>query len=261
MDTPHFPSGRKIFYLFPQGDFHRAAVQHIIDSEYEIYTLSDHKRGLPLIFQYNGAIVFINLDATVKADQLLIGIRDFCRQTSNRSIALFLLCSSEEQQKQTESYVNDFSNCSTINYGDTEKEFSEILDITLDRLKARGQRSYVRFGTNTEEIAQISFKRKERTFQGALHDISSAGLSFSLKENINLPLRSKLREISLDLGYVVNDLAGQISIKRRLPNGQILYVLLFEKTLSQEIRQHLRFVIHASLQRQFIKRLEQVAVP
>lgn len=261
MDTPLFPSGRKIFYLFPQGEFHRGVVQHIIDSEYEIYTLSDHKRGLPLIFQYNGAIVFINLDATVKADQLLIGIRDFCRQTSNRSIELFLLCNSEDEQKQTDSYVNDFSNCSTLNSADSSKDFNDVIDTVLDRLKARGQRSYVRFGTNMDEIAEISFKRKDRPFHGVLHDISSAGLSFSLRDDTNLPLRSKLKDISIDLGYTVNELAGQISIKRRLPGGQILFVLVFEKALPQEIRQHLRFVIHASLQRQFIKRLEQVAVP
>ncbi len=261
METPLFPSGRKIFYLFPQGEFHRRVVQHIINSEYEVYTLSDHRRGLPLIFQYNGAIVFINLDAAVKAKQLLIGIRDFCRQTSNRSIELFLLCNSEERREQTEGYVKDFSNCSCINHTKSDRDFTEVIDTILDQLQARGQRSYVRFGSNTAEITSISFERKEKTIKGSLHDISSVGLSFSIKGNTNLPLRSKIKDIKLDLAYPVNDLSGQISIKRRLSGGEILYVLLFDKSLPTEIRQQLRFVIHASLQRQFIRRLEQVAVP
>jgi hypothetical protein len=157
--------------------------------------------------------------------------------------------------------VKDFSNCSSLNYAEAGHEFNDLIDTILDRVKARGQRGYVRFGTNTEEIAEISFIRKDRPFKGKLHDISSSGLSFSLKDDTSLSLRSKLSAISLDMGYTVNGLSGQVSIKRRLPNGQILYVLLFDRNLPMETRRQLRFIIHASLQRQFVTRLEQVAVP
>lgn len=261
MEIPLFPAGRKIFYLFPQGNFHQSIVQHIIREEYEIYTLSDYKRGLPLIFQYNGAIVFINLDGVEKDQKLLYAVRDFCRQGSNRSIDLFLITHSDEKKKWAEKYIEQLENCTPIVIASSVNEFTIHLDSILSNLQAQGQRKYVRFGTNSDKLTNISFYRKEKQYKGTLHDVSSAGLSFTLEDDHPLSLRSKLRDITLDLGYTIDGLTGTITIKRRLPNNSILHVLLFDKDMDEETREHLQFVIHASLQRQFMKRLEQVAVP
>ncbi len=261
MEMPLFPAGRKIFYFFPQGNFHQSIVQHIIHEEYEIYTLSDYKRGLPLIFQYNGAIVFINLDGIEKDQKLMTAVRDFSRQSSNRSIDLFLLTQNEEKKAWAESFLAQIENCTILMMGPTVEDFTSQLDDTLNILQAQGQRKYVRFGSNSEELTQLIFYKKEKKFTAALHDISSAGLSFTLEEEHPISLRSKLKNITIDLGYTIDGLTGTITIKRRLPNGNILHVLLFDKNMNEEVREHLRFVIHASLQRQFMKRLEQVAVP
>ncbi len=261
MEMPLFPAGRKIFYLFPQGNFHQSIVQHIIREEYEVYTLSDYKRGLPLIFQYNGAIVFINLDGVEKDPKLIAAIRDFCRQGSNRSIDLFLITHFEEKKKWAEKYVGQIENCIPLVIEDSADEFITHLDTILSNLQAQGQRKYVRFGSNSDQLTGITFLRKEKLYKGTLHDVSSAGLSFTLENDHPLSLRSKLSNITLDLGYTIDGLTGTVTIKRRLPNNTVLHVLLFDKNMEAETKEHLQFVIHASLQRQFMKRLEQVAVP
>lgn len=259
-ETP-FTAGRKIYYLFPQGNFHQSVVQHIIDREYEVYTLSDHVRGLPLIFQNTGAIVFINLDGVTEQEKFMNGVQNFCRQSSNRSIELFLICSSSEQYATAEKMMCSHAHCSCIDHSGDVEAFSRRINTILTELHARGNRSYVRFGSNTQEIAELDFQRKGKKIKGIMHDISSAGLSFSVPEDTSLPLRSKLEEVSVDMGYTIDDLYGVISLKRKLPNGRTLYVLLFNKNMPSETKQHLRFVIHASLQRQFLKRLNEVAVP
>jgi len=261
MDMPLFPAGRKLFYLFPQGNFHQSVVQHIIREEYEIYTLSDYKRGLPLIFQYNGAIIFINLDAVPGDTKLITTIRDFSRQSSNRSIDLFLITHSNETKKWAEKYLTQVDNCSALVAEEAVEEFTSQLDSVLSNLNAQGQRKYVRFGSNSNQITHLSFYRKEVRFKAFLHDVSTAGLSFTLEEEHPLSMRSKLTDITIDLGYTIEGLTGNITIKRRLPNNKILHVLLFDKTMDDKIKEQLRFVIHASLQRQFTARMEQVAVP
>jgi len=261
MEMPLFPAGRKIFYFFPQGNFHQSIVQHIIHGEYEIYTLSDYKRGLPLIFQYNGAVVFMNLDGIKMDQKLMSAVRDFCRQSSNRSIDFFLLTQDNEKKEWAEKYVAQLENCTALVLDAAAEDASSQLDETLNNLQARGQRKYVRFGSNNEQLTQLTFYKKEKRFKAALHDISSAGLSFTLEEEHPISLRSKLKNITIDLGYTIDGLTGTINIKRKLPNNKILHVLLFDKNMEDEIKEHLRFVIHASLQRQFMGRLEQVAVP
>ncbi|HDQ13986.1 MAG TPA: hypothetical protein ENN41_04130 [Sediminispirochaeta sp.] len=261
MEFNNFPAGRKVFYLFPEGLFHQAVVKHIINQEYEIYTLSDYRRGLPLIFQYNGAIVFLNLSGAPDTDKLLPSIRDFCRQGSTRSIALYFLCDADTSCPEARRLSESLDNCSFLTYSSTPDEVSAQIEEILENLEARGQRNFVRFGSNSNEIANISFKRKEKAFAGRLHDISAGGLSFSLTSGESLPLRAKLSQVTVDLGYLVEGLSGTVSLRRRLPDDTILYVLLFDKGIAVETQELLRFVIHASLQRQFITRLKQVAVP
>jgi hypothetical protein len=261
MEMPLFPAGRKIFYFFPQGNFHQSIVQHIIREEYEVYTLSDYKRGLPLIFQYNGAIVFINLDGVEQDPKLLSAVRDFCHQSSNRSIDLFLITHHKENQLWAEKYLNQVETCSVITIDKAVDEFTAHIDNLLSSLQAQGQRKYVRFGSNNDQLTRITFYRKEKLYKGTLHDVSSAGLSFTLEEGQPLSLRSKLTHITVDLGYTIDGLSGSVTIKRRLPDNSVLHVLQFDKNMDKNTKEHLRFVIHASLQRQFMSRIEQVVVP
>ncbi|MFO7849752.1 MAG: hypothetical protein R6V67_07305, partial [Spirochaetia bacterium] len=79
METANFPSGRKVFYFFPAGSYHKTVIKNIIRKEIEIYTLSDIKRGLPLIFQYNGAVILFHIDEYHDFEQIKTIIRDFSR--------------------------------------------------------------------------------------------------------------------------------------------------------------------------------------
>jgi len=261
METAGFPSGRKVFYFFPMGTYHQYVVKDIIHSEFEIYTLSDFKRGLPLIFQYNGAVILFHVDVLPDYEQEISVIRDFCRQSSHRSIELFLLTSSAKSAEELEQYMRDISNCRPYLLKEKPEETSAELIGILTDLKARGQRRYVRFGSNNDEIATIQFPRKNRTLTGSVHDISSAGLSFSLPQGPSFNVRSKLKEFQLQLDDSSETLSGTIGIRRKLPNGSFLYVLMFEKDLTTEIKAYLHRIIHRSLQRQFSRRLESVAVP
>ena len=261
METTNFPSGRKVFYFFPTGTFHQHVVKEIIQHEFEIYTLSDFKRGLPLIFQYNGGIILFYVDGLENYQHGLSVIRDFCRQSSHRSIELFLLTGSAERVEKMERYMQEMDNCRALLLQEQPEETSIELIALLNELNARGQRRYVRFGSNTDEIATIGIARKNRKLVGTVHDISSAGLSFSLPEGPSFAVRSKIKEFSLNLDGEIGHLSGTITIRRKLPSGLFLYVLMFEKGLAEETRNKLHTIIHGSLQRQFTQRLESVAVP
>ncbi len=261
METANFPSGRKVFYFFPTGTYHQHVVKEIIRNEFEIYTLSDVKKGLPLIFQYNGGIILFYVDALNNYAHGLSVLRDFCRQSSHRSIELFLLTSSPDRVEEIERYMKELGNCSTILLDENPEDSSRELISLLDELNARGQRRYVRFGSNNDEIATIEMIRKNKKFVGSVHDISSAGLSFSLPEGPSFTTRSKLKEFTLNLDGEIGHLSGTITIRRKLPSGLFLYVVMFDKGLAEETRNKLHIIIHGSLQKQFTQRLTSVAVP
>jgi hypothetical protein len=65
----------------------------------------------------------------------------------------------------------------------------------------------------------------------------------------------------VDLGKGITGLSGSVTIRRRLPDDTLLYILMFDKGLPAEKKLLLRRTIHYSLQRQFSERLEQVAMP
>lgn len=261
METANFPSGRKVFYFFPAGPYHETIVKNIIKKEIEIYTLSDIKRGLPLIFQYNGAVILFHIDEFKDSEHIKTVIRDFSRQTSHRSIEIFLLTSVQEKYENIEESMKEIGNCSPHLLDPSPEKTSDELIALLQNLHVQGQRNYVRFGTNNNAVALIEIMRKNRKITGSVHDISTAGISFSIPEGPGFTIRTKLKDFAVDIDGRIEGLTGTVTIKRKLPNGTVLYVLLFDKEVSQEISEQLHTIIHGSLQRQFTERLNLVAVP
>lgn len=261
MNTSMFPDGRKLFYFYPRGDFHKKMVNSLIEAEYEIYTLSNHRKGLPLMFQHNGAVIFFNIENFARDSYLLALLRDFCRQSSQRSIQLYLLTRKEEQLEELSHLSDSFDNCSLLHLSQEIDSAQETLQKELQGMSIRGQRHYVRFGSNNETIATLSFERRGKRGTATVHDISAAGLSFSLPGGKNIPLRSQLKEVAVDIGDGIVGLSGTITIRRRLPNDTLLHILMFDKGMEQETKRCIRTAIHQMLQRQFTERLEQVAIP
>jgi hypothetical protein len=261
MDAPHFAGGRKLFYFYPVGDYHRQIVDSLITAEYEIYTLSDRRRGLPLMFQHHGAVVFFNIDEGRDRKQLIATLRDFCRQSSRRSIQLYLLSREEDRPEGAAALERECENCRLLQLPPTAAAAREVIHTQLGRLAVRGQRRYVRFGSSSRSVASIRFLRRGTAYRGTVHDISSAGLSFSLPQGQSAPLRCRLQDIEVDLGKGITGLSGSVTIRRRLPDDTLLYILMFDKGLPAEKKLLLRRTIHYSLQRQFSERLEQVAMP
>jgi hypothetical protein len=261
MDTTKFPSGRKIFYFFPSGPYHQQVVKRIIRDEYEIYTLSDYERGLPLIFHYNGALLFFHIDELKDYGHIRAVLHDFCRQSANRSIELIILTRDGDRAEELRAFMKEMSNCRIILLEeDPEKSAEELLDL-LSGFEARGQRRYVRFGSSKDEVALIEFVHKSKEVSAGVHDISSVGLSFSLTDGPGLSIRSHINNFDIEISERIEGLSGTVTIKRKLPDGSVLYVLMFEKGISKELREKLHTIIHGSLQRQFNRRLDSVAVP
>ncbi len=261
MDTAHFPSGRKVFYFFPSGPYHQHIVKRIIRDEFEIFTLSDYERGLPLIFQYNGAIIFFHIDELSEYNHIRGVLRDFCRQSSNRSIELIILTRDADRAEELRTFMKEMSNSRILLLEEEpEKSANELLEL-LNGFDARGQRRYVRFGSSKDEVAMIEFVHKSKKLSAGVHDISSAGLSFSIPNGPGLAIRSHIKDFDIEISERIEGLSGTVTIKRKLPDGSVLYVLMFEKGLSKDMREKLHTIIHGSLQRQFNKRLDSVAVP
>ena len=261
MDTSMFPNGRKLFYFYPLGNFHKKLVHYLIEAEYEVYTLSNHRKGLPLMFQHNGGIIFFNIEVHAGDSYMLALLRDFCRQSSQRSIQLYLLTRNEEQLDALSHLSDSFDNCTLLHLPRNIKGAQERLRKALQGMSIRGQRHYVRFGSNSDTIASLSFDRRGKRGTGTVHDISSAGLSFTLPKGESMPLRSHLKEVAVDIGDGIKGLSGAVTIRRRQPNDTMLYILMFDKEMEQERKRRIRTAIHQMLQRQFTQRLEQVAIP
>lgn len=250
--------GKKLFYFFPRGPYHASLVRAAIEQEYEIYTVSRAEAGIKLISGYSRSLVFINTDCTIPAvrEELTRSIKQYgdrFEAGSSRIIPLVREGATAVPQELLELNEPGIVSKPLRLSGDVKEATERFLGF-LEKEEARGQRRYVRFGTNGAALSPLQITVSGKEYGGTLSDISSAGISFFLDGGKILPAGSRIEQFCVESAADICELTGTITLRRKMPDGSILLVALFDAP-PQRAKRGLQNFIHTSLQQQFYKRL------
>lgn len=250
-------AGRKVFYFFPEGAYHRAIVEHAVDSEFEIYTLGA-AAGIRLCAGYSNALVFINTEAPLRHElsELYAEMERLREELREREI-LPVYLSSGRPEKKTEGAAPlpaDHGE-EALRLPASPVKAAQRFAAFLEEKEARGQRRYVRFGANDRSISPLFIRAGKSEYRGALSDISSAAVSFSLEDGLLLAAGTRIDAFTLELDNEIRDLKGTVTLRRKNPDGTFLMVAMFDAPPAAT-RKALHQYIHRSLQKQFHERMK-----
>ena len=137
--------------------------------------------------------------------------------------------------------------------GTSDDPVNSILGI-LDEHNIHGRRNYIRLGANNENITDFSLSEGNRTISGEIHDISSAGLSFSAPESVALEINKRIKSMRFSLDSVPVMIDGTITVRRQSDELDI-YVLMFSRECRDSIVPALNTYIFSSLQKKVLENI------
>jgi hypothetical protein len=259
--------GKPVFFLYPETEQHRSLITFMVRNEFEVYTIENTYRFVPYLKQCEQCILIIDphFGLTLKkwgdfiAESLLPLIE------GESSIIFFTVKELFSILKEPfpEKWIHgsgEKTGEQKIFFIDQEQEpgiISDHLQNILENRQARGQRRYVRFGSVGEADASFQFTIDGRTFSGTVHDISSVGMSCAFEKEMALKVNERISDMELRLGDRTFNLKGEVFQQRKLDERKRLFVVMFDRNMSETVRHTLQDFIHSSLQMELDWKLNQ----
>jgi len=252
--------GKKVFFLYPHSVIQDELVSQIIQNEFEIYLVHDHKRLKRLLEKYNDSILFINIDERLGEDEWKAYVRDLLQSEKTKNVQVGILTYNENREL-AQSYLMDIG----IPAGYVQlklgiKESSRIILKTLVVNEAKGKRKFVRAKCpeNSNNEFNISLFGKNQT--GEIIDISSAGMACSFHGGVDIPTRTDLDTIQLKLKSRIVMVSGIVAGRRTAGDDTTVYVILFTSYISEDARNRIGDFIYRTLQNEIERELAAIAV-
>ena len=217
--------GYQVFVIHPEKPLRDELVHQLRDREYEAFGMAeftlDHSAGSP------DSIVI--LGANHLSPQSVAGLS---KHRPGRIILAALGSSG---------FSGTFDHVIT-----DETDIDGVLNV-LTEIRARGPRSFVRFGGHAASIATFSFTAGGKHYAGMIHDISTAGFSCTFRPEPEPFPDPDIRHMQLNLPGHRLSLSGRFSGHRVLA-GQSIHIFLFIDEIEPDIRECIRDFIYRSLE-------------
>lgn len=217
--------GYQIFVIHPEKLLRDELVHQLREREYEAFGMAelnfDHSAGFP------GSIVI--LGANHLSPQSAAGLSE------HRSGRIILAALGSSGFSGTFDHIIP-----------DEADIEGVLNV-LTAIRARGPRSFVRFGGHLASIASFSFTADEKHYAGTIHDISTAGFSCTFRPEPEPFPDPDIRHMQLNLPGHRLSLSGRFS-GHRVFAGQSIHIFLFVDEIDPDIRECIRNFIYRSLE-------------
>lgn len=224
---------KKIFFLNPPDVFRQDILIDFIHSGYECYYIDDPQRTKIILQKYNNSLLFINIDSPIKEsswEKYIIEIMKF-EETANVLIGVISYNTDSELRKKY--LFNVGIHCGFIQLKAGLFQIKNILYRVFEANEAKGRREAVRVIINHKEEAMFNIKYNNQLFSGEILDISTMAMACTLQEQPKLEIDDYLDNIQLKLKGVPIQTSGSIRIKR-IQNGEILFIVMFDLSISLE---------------------------
>ena len=237
--------GKKVFFLYPHSVIQDELIEQMLDDEYEVYMLKDHKRALEIFKAHPGSICFINIDAGLKEAGWEVYVRDLVTEKETSGILVGILSYNSDKDLM-QKYLMDLGvQCGYIQLKLGLEESAAIIRKVLVANEARGRRRYVRADCEEDSLSQVNIISASGTRTGNIIDISSVGISCSFSEDPQYAKNTLLKDMQLVLrGSRIKTSGVVLGFHAE---EQRRYIILF-KDLSNEEKKKVRKYIYTTLQ-------------
>jgi len=237
--------GKKVFFLYPHSVIQDELVEQMLDDEYEVYLLRDHKKALSIFQQNPGSICFFNIDEGLKEKEWEEYIRNLLSGGDASDILAGILSYNSDKDLMQKYLMDVGVPCGYIQLKLGLEESAAIIRKVLIANEARGRRRYVRAVCEHDALSQVNITTGTGTKTGNIVDISSVGISCSFEVDPMFPKNMLLKDLQLVMRGARVKTAGVVFGFRE--DSMKRYVILF-KDLSNESKKKIRKYIYLSLQ-------------
>jgi hypothetical protein len=252
--------GRKVFFLYPPSVVKDEMVDDLVRNEYEVYLLQDHRTAVKLFREYQNAVVFINIDYSLKDDESWEDYISALMNDERTSDVKIGIVSYESDKSVVEKFLMELMvPCGFVKLSLGLKESKRIIMKALDANEAKRRRKYVRVKCREPIKANFNLKKEGREHTGRILDISSYGMSIELDHNADGVLANKeyVRDIQLRLGGVICRASG--FVVGRVEGAKVVHLIIFSKETAPNDVEKIHSFVHHCLQQAMDQKLKSLA--
>lgn len=250
--------GKKIFFLYPHSVIQSDLLHDLIQHEYEVYTLNDHKKVKLLLKKYNDSIIFINIDGHLSEAEWIEYVSSISNNSDYTGLQIGIL-TYNENAKLSETYLLDLLvTCGFIQLKLGKADSKNIILKTLEVNESKGKRKYIRATSNNQLKSTFNVKIGSELKTGRIHDLSSAGMSCIFDEKITLSKNALLRKMQLKLNGKLVLVDGILFGSRAISEKEMLMVVLFTNNIKEDSRSKIHKYIGEVLQSNIQKEISDI---
>ena len=247
--------GKKVFFIYPHSVIQKELINTIVNNEYEVYMINDYKKIYGINNLYKDSIVFVNIDEGLSENEWEKIIRSYSVESENRTLNFGILTYNEDKNLAQKYLMDIMVPCGFIRLKLGLNESIKIIMQTLEANEAKGKRKYVRARPDYEN-ASINFKNSDgKLLTGHVNDISSVGMAITLDNEKTLQKNSIHKDIQIKLKGALIMVSAIVIGLRKVEKSRTVYVLIFDRSTSMNVKKRLRLYIHILLQDEINKKL------
>jgi len=240
--------GRKVFFLYPHSVLSEELFLEILVNQYEVYIIKSHDAAWRAAGKYPGSIIFVNIDGVLKEAEWQAWVRKLMSDPQRKETKVGILTYNPDQAL-AQKYLMDLSvPCGYIQLKMGLAESKKIILKTLEANEARGKRRFVRAKCSDPKKAAFNIRHGGKLVDGAIRDISAAGMSFNLEKPLLLKANAVLDDIQLKLKGVICRVAGVYV--GEIKEGPRRHLLMFKQPVPPDTVDKIHKFIFYSLQQE-----------
>ena len=221
--------GRKVFFLYPPPVLREHLIEVIARYEYEVYVIEDHQRCPMLLTQYAGAILFVNIDSTLKEPVWEQFIRRMISHPPAEDVRIGVLAAQSSEELARRYLIDIGVQCGFVALKVEIEQSAKILLRTLEPAEAKGKRKHVRASAGDTASFNV---QGATTAAGRVLDISAAGMACQFDGAVSYKVGHKFTDLQLILrGARTSTRAHVIAVRQGQSKGEDAlptYVMIFD---------------------------------
>ena len=238
--------GKKVFFLCPSVHIQNQIMDELTQQEFEMYAVKDTAHMTRLLKKYDDSIVYVNLDDNTYKSELEKWIESIRTAVPSVKIGVFSSTTDEEYKNK---FIKKFDvTCGFINLKMDMNKAAKKISETLENMKVKGRRKYLRVTTEHEISATVNLPHEGNFVKGTIKDVSVVGMSCVFDRDPPLANKTLYKDIQLRLQSMLLKAEAVVFGYRTDESGKRTYVLLFTQKISPDVRVKIRKYIHQSLQ-------------
>jgi hypothetical protein len=236
--------GKKVFFLYPHSVMQQEMLDILINNEYEVYLINDHKKMLKVTSLFPDSILFINIDNVITVGEWITYIKSIMSD-NNTKIQIGIVTYNNNPELAKKFLMEIMVPCGFIvlNLG-LEKSIPILLKI-LDANEAKGRRKYIRALSAENDNTKFNVNIGTQLYTGKILDISIAGMAAVFDKTVEIEIKTRLNDIQLVLKGIICRVSGVIAGSRK--GAESFYVILFEFS-DDRAKSRIHSYIHKCLQ-------------